>query len=141
MRDHPKTQTVRYRAKLHPVLKRNVEVFPVLDWIAALTAHILNQGEHLVRDDGWDSTVSRGKRRKGHAQEAAPEGTIHPSGFAALTVRERCVPKDPRGLAADTHFIATRFLLPHRDCPTVKVRPAMVIAPLRDLPLVFSATE
>jgi len=89
MRDHPKTQTVRYRAKLHPVLKRNVEVFPVLDWIAALTAHIPNQGEHLVRDDGWDSTVNRGKRQKGHAQEAAPEGTIEipPSVSPALKQR------------------------------------------------------
>jgi hypothetical protein len=51
-------------------------VFPVLDWIAALTAHIPNQGEHLVCYYGWYSNVSRGKRKKGHDQEAAPEGSV-----------------------------------------------------------------
>ena len=33
-----KSQTVIYRSKMHPVPKRNFEVFPVLDWLAALTA-------------------------------------------------------------------------------------------------------
>jgi len=49
MRYQPTTRTVIYRSKMHRVLKRNFEVFPVLDWIAALTAHIPNKGEHLVR--------------------------------------------------------------------------------------------
>jgi hypothetical protein len=31
MRYLSKSQTVIYRAKMHPVLKRNFEVFPVLD--------------------------------------------------------------------------------------------------------------
>lgn len=31
MRDHAKSRTVIYRFKMHPVLKRNFEVFPVLD--------------------------------------------------------------------------------------------------------------
>ncbi len=57
MRDHAKSRTVIYRSKMHPVLKRNVEVFPVVDWIAAVTAHIPNKGEHLVRYDGWLSHV------------------------------------------------------------------------------------
>jgi hypothetical protein len=30
-------------------LKRNFEVFSATDWLAALTAHIPNAGEHLVR--------------------------------------------------------------------------------------------
>jgi hypothetical protein len=34
---------------MHPMLKRNVEVFSAPDWLAALTAHIPNPGEHLVR--------------------------------------------------------------------------------------------
>jgi hypothetical protein len=34
------------------------------DWLAALTAHIPNAGEQLVRYYGWYSNVSRGKRRK-----------------------------------------------------------------------------
>ncbi|RPI01033.1 MAG: hypothetical protein EHM71_16775 [Zetaproteobacteria bacterium] len=45
-------------------MKRNVEVFSATDWLAALTAHVPNAGEHLVRYYGWYSTVSRGKRRK-----------------------------------------------------------------------------
>ena len=36
----------------------------------ALTAHIPNAGEHLVRYSGWYSNASRGKRRK--TQEEAP---------------------------------------------------------------------
>jgi transposase-like protein len=78
MRYHPKSKTVLYRSKMNPVLKRNFEVFPVLDWIAALTAHIPNQGEHLVRYYGYYSNASRGKRKKAQdqAQQAAPEGTV-----------------------------------------------------------------
>jgi hypothetical protein len=38
---------------MHPVLKRNFEVFSATDWLAALTAHIPNAGEHLVRYLGW----------------------------------------------------------------------------------------
>ena len=40
---------------MHPVLKRNFEVFSACDWLAALTAHIPNAGEHLVRYYGWYS--------------------------------------------------------------------------------------
>jgi len=42
---------------MHPVLKRNFEVLSALDWLAALTAHIPNAGEHLVRYDGRYSNV------------------------------------------------------------------------------------
>ncbi len=47
MRYHATSRTVIYRSKMHRVLKRNFEVFPVLDWIAAVTVHIPNKGEHL----------------------------------------------------------------------------------------------
>jgi hypothetical protein len=70
LRYHAKTGTIIYRSKMHPVLKRNFEVFSACDWLAALTAHIPNAGEHLVRYYGWYSNVSRGKRRK--AQEEDP---------------------------------------------------------------------
>jgi len=63
-----------YRSKTHPVLKRNFEVFPVLDWLAALTAHIPNPGEHVVRYYGWYSNVSRGKRKK--TQAGASEAAV-----------------------------------------------------------------
>jgi len=64
VRYHATTGTVIYHSKMHPVLKRNFEVFSACDWLAALTAHIPNTGEHLVRYYGWYSNVNRGKRRK-----------------------------------------------------------------------------
>jgi len=36
--------------------------------LAALAAHILNAGEHLVQDSGWYSNVGRGKRRKAQGE-------------------------------------------------------------------------
>jgi len=58
------TKSVLYRSKMNPVTKRNFAVFPVLDWIAALTVHIPNKGEQLVRYYGYYSNVSRGKTKK-----------------------------------------------------------------------------
>lgn len=63
------TKTVVYRSKMNPVTRRNFAVFPVLDWIAALTAHIPNKGEQLVRYYGYCSNVSRGKRKKERPKE------------------------------------------------------------------------
>jgi hypothetical protein len=57
---------------MHSVLKRNFEVFSGCDWLAALTAHIPNAGEHLVRYYGWYSNVNRGKRRKTRGEERTP---------------------------------------------------------------------
>ena len=58
------SKTVLYRSKMKPGSQKNFTVFPVLDWIATLTAHIPNKGEQLVRYYGYYSNVSRGKRRK-----------------------------------------------------------------------------
>jgi hypothetical protein len=82
LRYQAKTGSIIYLSKMHPVLKRNFEVFSACDWLAALTAHIPNAGEHLVRDYGWYSNVSRGKRRKaqGEATTAIVESSeISPS--------------------------------------------------------------
>jgi len=49
-------------------LKRNFEVWSAADWLAALTAHISNAGEQLVRHYGWYSNVSQGKRRKAQGE-------------------------------------------------------------------------
>jgi len=38
---------------MNPVLKKHFAVFPVLDWIGTLTAHILNKGEQLIRYYGY----------------------------------------------------------------------------------------
>jgi len=60
--------TIIYQSKKYPTLKRNFEMFSTTDWLAALTAHIPNAGEHLVRHCGWYSNVSRGKRRKARGE-------------------------------------------------------------------------
>jgi hypothetical protein len=69
LRYHATAGTVIYRSKMHPVLKRNFEVFSACDWLAALTAHIPNAGEHLVRYYGWYSNANRGKRRKTQGED------------------------------------------------------------------------
>jgi len=56
---------------MHPVLKRNCEVFSACDWLAALTTHIPNAGEHLVRSYGWYSNARRGKRRKAQGENSS----------------------------------------------------------------------
>ncbi len=58
------SQTDLYRSKMNPNHKRNFVLFPVVDWIAEITAHIPNKGELLVRYYGAYSNVSRGKRKK-----------------------------------------------------------------------------
>ncbi len=58
------TQTVLYRSKMKPNLKRNFALFPVLDWIAEITTQIPNKREQLVRYYGAYSNVYRGKRKK-----------------------------------------------------------------------------
>jgi len=68
LRYHATTGTIIYRSKMHPLLKRNFEVFSACEWLAALTAHIPNAGEHLVRYYGWYSNVGRGKRRKAQGE-------------------------------------------------------------------------
>lgn len=68
---HAKTGTIIYRSKMHPVLKRNFEVFSACDRLAALTAHIPNAGEHLVRYYGRYNNVSRGKRRKAQGENSS----------------------------------------------------------------------
>ena len=68
--------------KMNPVLEKNFAVFPVLDWIATLAAHIPDKGEQLLRYYGYYSNVSRGIRKKlyrgpiycGSAKEACIEG-------------------------------------------------------------------
>ena len=55
---------------MKPGAKKNFTIFPVLDWIATLTAHIPNKGEQLVRYYGYYSNVSRGERKKEKPGEA-----------------------------------------------------------------------
>ncbi len=69
------TKTVLYCSKMNPNLKRNFALFPVLDWIAEITAHIPDKREQLVRYYGVYSNASRGKRKKEKSEEQPTEVT------------------------------------------------------------------
>jgi hypothetical protein len=56
LRYQAKAEEVTYLSKKHPVLKRNFGVFSACDWLATLSAHIPNAGEHLVRYCGGTGT-------------------------------------------------------------------------------------
>jgi len=51
---------------------RTSKVFPALEWLAAMSSHIPNRGEQMVRYYGYYSNVSRGKRQKDGSEEALP---------------------------------------------------------------------
>jgi hypothetical protein len=71
---------------------RNFQVFDPLDFLAEVTQHIPNAGEHLIRYYGWYSNKSRGQRAKTLRSAAAGTGLpAHPptaraarKGWAAL---------------------------------------------------------
>jgi hypothetical protein len=85
----PKNGTMIYHSKMHPVLKRNVEVFSACAWLAALTAHIPNAGEHLVRyacagrrtGDGHHRTAQAGGESE-EGRRPAPLGRVRGEGRA-----------------------------------------------------------
>ena len=61
---------------LHGIVEganRNFEIFDPLDCLAAVTSHIPNRGEHLVRYYGYYSSVQRGRRRR-QGREKLPLG-------------------------------------------------------------------
>ncbi len=62
VRDNSKV--IYHSSRLNPSLGRNFEVFDPLEWIAALTVHIPDKGEHMLRYYGYYSNKSRGMRAK-----------------------------------------------------------------------------
>jgi hypothetical protein len=66
-------QTVIYKTKMVEGPNRNFEIFDPLDFLAAVTSHIPNRGEHLVRYYGYYSSVQRGRRRR-QGREKLPLG-------------------------------------------------------------------
>jgi hypothetical protein len=59
---------------MHPVLKRHFEVVSACDWLAALTAHIPNAVEHLVRYSCAVRTTGDGHHRTAQAGGESEEG-------------------------------------------------------------------
>ncbi|MDI6791831.1 MAG: transposase [bacterium] len=73
-------KSIIYHSKMNSGRKRNFEVFDPLEWLAAITAHVPNKGEHMIRYYGYYSNKSRGLRKKrgGDKHSAAkpqPNGT------------------------------------------------------------------
>ena len=64
VRYFPEKGTVIYKTKLVKGLNRDFGIYDPLDFLAAVTAHIPDRREHMVRYYGWYSSVRRGKRRK-----------------------------------------------------------------------------
>jgi len=65
---------------------RNFQVFEPLDFLAEITQHIPNKGEHPIRCYGCYSNKTRGQRAKQAAAQAAPAETsaaAQPSGGPA----------------------------------------------------------
>jgi len=53
-------------------IPRNHEIFEPLDFLAELTQHIPDRGEHQIRYYGWYSNKSRGVREKALKAALAP---------------------------------------------------------------------
>jgi hypothetical protein len=51
---------------------RTNKCFPALEWLAAMSSHIPNRGEQMVRYYGYYSNASRGKRRKEGRDDLIP---------------------------------------------------------------------
>ena len=71
----PVARTVIYKTKMVQGPNRNFQIFDPLDFIAAVTCHIPNRGDHLVRYYAWYSSVQRGRRRR-QGMEKVPLGPI-----------------------------------------------------------------
>ena len=48
------------------------KTFDALEWLAAMTSHVPNKGEQMVRYYGYYSNVSRGERKKQNQDEWIP---------------------------------------------------------------------
>jgi hypothetical protein len=88
--------SVIYRTKMVKGPNRNFQVYDPQTFLAAVTSHIPNRGEHLVRYYSWYSSVQRGKRRKLGLEEPADITPIEedgPSGKAARRSWSRLIRK------------------------------------------------
>ena len=48
---------------------KQVKTFDALEWLAAMSSHIPNKGEQMVRYYGYYSNVARGKRKKSDSDD------------------------------------------------------------------------
>ncbi len=77
--------------------KRNFQIFDPLDFLAEVTQHIPEMGEHLIRYYGWYSNKKRGQRAKRQLPEPEGNGALVPPPSAA-EARKRWAGLDQAGL-------------------------------------------
>ena len=68
--------------------KRNFQIFDTLDFLAEVTQHIPEMGEHLIRYYGWHSNKKRGQRAK-RQPEPAEGDAASPRPPSAREARKR----------------------------------------------------
>ena len=69
--------------------KRNFQIFDPLDFLAEVTQHIPEQGEHLIRYYGWYSNKKRGQRAKRQPSAPAEGNVASPHAPSAREARKR----------------------------------------------------
>jgi hypothetical protein len=96
----PTSATVRYDTlpqpqawpfSVHEAGPQPQQTFTALDWLAALTSHIPNQGEQTLRYYGFYSNKSRGQRRQaalGHDPQVSPVPQSQPPATADAGLQE-----------------------------------------------------
>jgi len=60
------------------------KIFDALDWLAAMTSHVPNKGEQMVRYYGHYSNTSRGLRQKKNLDDLIPSILLPPSFYPDL---------------------------------------------------------
>jgi hypothetical protein len=72
-------------------IKRNFEVFDSCDFLAEVTQHIPDRGEHQVRYYGWYSNKMRGQRAKREACEKPHNEEIVPKNAPTWAMLIKCI--------------------------------------------------
>jgi hypothetical protein len=83
-------QAVLYRSKLNPLLGRNFEAMDPLEWLARMSDHIPDPGQHRTLFYGECANRVRGERHPLEAEEGPA---------AAEPPRKRCSPRWARLIA------------------------------------------
>ena len=67
--------------ELNADIPRNYEIFKPLDFLAEVTQHIPDKGEHQIRYYGWYSNKRRGMHRKGKKSSFENSGSFGPDEY------------------------------------------------------------
>ena len=97
--------------------RRNFQVFSALDFLAELTQHIPEKGEHLVRYYGWYSHRQRGIRAQLRKVEE-PESEQVPIDRSALDA-DKCANSGPRAGSVSTRAMLIKrvYEVDPLECP------------------------